>query len=129
MNAREGWRGFLWQGRFSSAPLDEAHLLAGARYVELNPVRAHLAKTPQAWPWSSAAAHLAGRDDELVSVEPLLSRVPDWAGFLAAGLQKEEHEALQRAADGPSNKGWEAAAAAVEMAIVSAALHPGVPSR
>ncbi|PYR32254.1 MAG: 6,7-dimethyl-8-ribityllumazine synthase [Acidobacteria bacterium] len=38
-------------------------------------------------------------------------------------------EALQRAADGPSNKGWEAAAAAVEMAIVSAALHPGVPSR
>jgi 6,7-dimethyl-8-ribityllumazine synthase len=38
-------------------------------------------------------------------------------------------EALQRAADGPSNKGWEAAAAAVEMAMVSAALHPGVPSR
>jgi len=97
VNAREGWRGFLWQGRFSSAPMDEDHLLAGARYVELNPVRAHLAKTPQAWPWSSAAAHLAGRDDELVSVEPLLSRVPDWAGFLAAGLQKEEHEALQRA--------------------------------
>jgi 6,7-dimethyl-8-ribityllumazine synthase len=38
-------------------------------------------------------------------------------------------EALQRATDGPSNKGWEAAAAAVEMAMVSAALHPGVPSR
>ena len=31
-------------------------------------------------------------------------------------------EALQRAADGPSNKGWEAAAAAVEMASVLAQL-------
>jgi 6,7-dimethyl-8-ribityllumazine synthase len=31
-------------------------------------------------------------------------------------------EALERAADGPSNKGWEAAAAAIEMAAVAAAL-------
>lgn len=36
-------------------------------------------------------------------------------------------EALERAAEGPSNKGWEAAAAAVEMAAVSAALHVNVP--
>jgi 6,7-dimethyl-8-ribityllumazine synthase len=34
-------------------------------------------------------------------------------------------EALQRAADGPSNKGWEAAAAAVEMAAVAAELGRG----
>jgi 6,7-dimethyl-8-ribityllumazine synthase len=27
-------------------------------------------------------------------------------------------EALERAADGPSNKGWEAAAAAIDMALV-----------
>jgi 6,7-dimethyl-8-ribityllumazine synthase len=31
-------------------------------------------------------------------------------------------EALERAGDGPSNKGWEAAAAAVEMAVVVSAL-------
>ena len=36
-------------------------------------------------------------------------------------------EALERAAEGPSNKGWEAASAAVEMAIISAALHVNVP--
>jgi 6,7-dimethyl-8-ribityllumazine synthase len=29
-------------------------------------------------------------------------------------------EALERATDGPSNKGWEAAAAAIEMAAVAA---------
>src|SRR5437870_11094383 len=44
VNLREGWRGYLWQGRFASFPMDEAHLLAGARYVELNPVRARLVR-------------------------------------------------------------------------------------
>lgn len=38
-------------------------------------------------------------------------------------------EALERAGEGPSNKGWEAAAAAIEMAAVAAALRPGVGSR
>ena len=42
VNFREGWRGYLWQGRFASVAMDEAHLLACARYVELNPVRAGL---------------------------------------------------------------------------------------
>jgi 6,7-dimethyl-8-ribityllumazine synthase len=37
-------------------------------------------------------------------------------------------EALERAADGPSNKGWEAAAAAIEMAAVARRLNrPGAP--
>ena len=37
VNFREGWRGHLWQGRFASVPMEEAHLLACARYVELIP--------------------------------------------------------------------------------------------
>jgi 6,7-dimethyl-8-ribityllumazine synthase len=36
-------------------------------------------------------------------------------------------EALQRAEEGPSNKGWEAASAAVEMAAVSAAFRSNAP--
>ncbi len=95
VNAREGWRGYLWQGRFASAPMDEGHLLACARYVELNPVRARLAARAEAWPWSSARAHLAGRDDGVAQVRPLLSRAPDWAAFLAAGLSEAEHRAIQ----------------------------------
>ena len=39
INFREKWRGYLWQGRFASFVMDEPHLLAAARYVELNPVR------------------------------------------------------------------------------------------
>ena len=35
INFREGWRGHLWQGRFSSFIMDERYLLACTRYVEL----------------------------------------------------------------------------------------------
>ena len=34
INQREDWRGHLWQERFQSFPMDEAHLAAAARYVE-----------------------------------------------------------------------------------------------
>ena len=40
INFREGWHGYLWQGRFSSFVMDEAHLIASIRYIERNPVRA-----------------------------------------------------------------------------------------
>ncbi len=40
INLREGWRGHLWQERFHAFAMDQAHLLAAARYVELNPLRA-----------------------------------------------------------------------------------------
>ena len=63
INFREKWRGYLWQGRFASFVMDEPYLLAAARYVEWNPVRAGLAVDAADWPWSSAKAHLSGRDD------------------------------------------------------------------
>jgi len=95
INFREGWRGYLWQGRFASVPMDGDHTLAAARYVELNPVRAGLAATAEDWPWSSARAHLAGRDDALVRAGPLLEQAPDWPAFLAGGLADDEREALR----------------------------------
>jgi len=95
INLREEWRGYLWQGRFASCPMDEPHLLACARYVELNPVRAGLAARAEDWPWSSARAHLAGRDDRLVVVQPLLALVPDWSGFLGGGLREDERDAIR----------------------------------
>src|SRR3974377_2186678 len=60
INFREKWRGYLWQGRFASFVMDESYLLAAARYVELNPVRAKLVLAPRAYRWSSARAHLRG---------------------------------------------------------------------
>ncbi len=95
VNMREGWKGFLWQGRFASYPLEEKHLGAAARYVELNPVRADLARRAKDWKWSSAQAHLLGEDDGFVSVDTLLKRFPDWRGFLKEGLSDKRLEAFR----------------------------------
>ncbi len=92
VNLREGWRGHLWQGRFASFPMDERYLMRAARYVELNPVRAKLCRAPWRWAWSSAAAHVVGKDDGLVCVRPLLQRAGDWRAFLSEGLEADEAE-------------------------------------
>jgi len=88
INSREHWTGYLWQGRFASFPMDEEYLLAAVRYVELNPVRAGLVERAEQWPWSSASAHLRGRDDKLVKVKPMLDRVADWRALLASGDER-----------------------------------------
>jgi putative transposase len=90
INFREKWRGYLWQGRFASFIMDEAYLLAAARYVELNPVRAKLVDRAHQWPWSSAKAHLKGSDDRLVKVKPLLAMAGDWKAFLRSAIAEEE---------------------------------------
>ena len=69
--------------------------LAAARYVELNPVRAKLVDKPEAYGWSSAPAHLAGVDDGLAKVAPLLDMVGDWRSFLAGGFSADEHTTLR----------------------------------
>jgi putative transposase len=96
VNFREGRRGHLWQGRFASFVMDEAYVLSAARYVELNPVRAKLAPSPEQYPWSSAKAHLNGQDDQLVKVAPLLNLLPAWGALLESGMSAEELNYLRR---------------------------------
>jgi putative transposase len=76
--------------------MDERYLMATVRYVELNPVRAGLCRKPWDWPWSSAPAHLAGEDDLLVAVEPMLSRVDDWSSYLDVPSNPEMVEAIRK---------------------------------
>ena len=88
VNDREGWRGHLWQERFHSFPMDDAHLYEAVRYVELNPVRAGLARTAGAWRWSSAPAHLTGRPDPVLmsggagEAQHLMAGIEDWGRYL-----------------------------------------------
>jgi len=82
INKREGWSGFLWQGRFSSYPMNERYFVATCRYIEMNPVKAGIVINPFDYKWSSAKAHLMGKDDKLVSVEPALSVIGSWEDFL-----------------------------------------------
>ena len=95
VNFREGWRGHLWQGRFASFVLDEPYLLTAARYVELNPVRAGLIGAPSRYRWSSARAHVRGKDDTLVRVAPLVELAPNWRAFLARVIREEDIKLLR----------------------------------
>ena len=82
VNSREGWWGHLFQDRFCSFPMDEPNTYHAGRYIEMNPVRAKLAKLPQDWKWSSARAHVKGKDDRLVKAKPLVEMVDGWDAYL-----------------------------------------------
>lgn len=78
INRRLGATGYLFQGRFSSCPLDESHLGAAARYVLFNPVRAGLVARAVDYRWSSAAFHTEQRGhDPFVETNDLLGLLPD----------------------------------------------------
>jgi putative transposase len=128
VNFREGWRGHLWQGRFASFVMDEYYLLACARYIERNPVRAGLCRRPQDYPWSSAAAHLGGKDDRLVTVKPLLDLVPRWAEHLSADPAEEVIRQLRRSESTGRPAGSERFVKRLER-TVGRVLHPGRPGR
>ena len=62
-NLRLRTDGAVFRCRFVSKLIDsEAHLLECVRYIHLNPIEAGLAKTPEAWAWSSAAAYATRTD-------------------------------------------------------------------
>ena len=97
INFREGWRGHLWQGRFSYFIMQQSYLLARTKYIELNPIRAGLVQKPQKWPWSSAGPHLKGRDEVLVTVKPLLEMVStSWKRFLSTCAREHEIDILKK---------------------------------
>lgn len=72
VNATQNRTGTLWEGRYKSCVIDrDDYLLACARYIEMNPVRAGMATTPDVYRWSSYRANALGREDALVTPHPL----------------------------------------------------------
>ena len=90
-NSRTKLTGHVWQGRFYSCVLDDAHLWAAVRYVETNPVRAGMSKRAEDYPWSSAAAHCGLRADPVLSPGlPLIGDIPDWSAWLHEPFENED---------------------------------------
>jgi putative transposase len=67
-NATHARTGPLWEGRFRSSMISSSrYLLACYRYIELNPVRAHIVPMPNQYPWSSYRANALAHHDDTVT--------------------------------------------------------------
>jgi putative transposase len=101
INFRENWRGYLWQGRFASFPMDKRYLLKAAAYVELNPVKAKMVKKPEDYRWSSVHAHLDGVDPlGIVDAGKLLEICGDWKQYLKQSVKEPDEEFIRHESTG-----------------------------
>jgi len=96
-NKRHGRVGHLFQGRFKALLIEkQGYYTEISRYIHLNPVRSHLVRKPEDWPWGSYAGYCsADRTLEWITYSAVLgefgSSVTDprdhYRQFIAEGLE------------------------------------------
>ena len=98
-NKKFGERGHLFQGRFFSTVMDEAHTMTCVKYIERNPVRAKMVKGPLEWKWSSANGHCGGKTKKQASLRlPRLQALFKYVGIDQKEWQKyleQEDDAVE----------------------------------
>lgn len=94
LSGEYGHEDSVWEEPYDASPVHaRRHLLACMRYIEENPVRAGLAPSPGAWPWSSYRRNALGEDDALVTAHPhycSLGRSPEARRTAYAALFTEK---------------------------------------
>ena len=105
-NLKHQRTGGLWEGRFRSFVIEtESYWLKCMRYIELNPVRAGIASKLDEYRWSSARAHIDGRDDDLLTPHHLYMRLGStsrerqyaWRAICGESVPDSELAALREA--------------------------------
>jgi putative transposase len=87
LNRKRAQSGRVWQNRFHSCVVgDDRYLWEVVRYIERNPLQAGLANRAKDYPWSSAKAHLTGKEDELLAAPSWLepAQKAEYSRFLAS---------------------------------------------
>lgn len=105
-NRKEQRSGTLWEGRYKSSLVqNDRHLLACCRYIELNPVRAHLVAAAQDYAWSSCRARLGYAKSAVLDLDPcyqtlatdVWTRRERYEEFLRSAIPEGEWEAIRTA--------------------------------
>ena len=67
-NDRHGRTGTLWEGRYRATIIDSEHyLFSCSRYIEENPLRAGMVRSPSEYSWSSYGFNAMGLEDTLIT--------------------------------------------------------------
>ena len=95
--------GTLWEGRYRSTLIEtDSYLLACMAYIDLNPVRAGIARDARDYPWSSHGHYIGLRADRMVTPHSLFwamgntpfARENAYGELVNAGISRLQEEAL-----------------------------------
>ena len=103
--------GTLWEGRYKATLIDsENYLLTCMRYIELNPVRAHMVEHPAKYPWSSYRHNALGEPTANITPHRLYQRLAKtvedrqkaYRGLFRSRIPEQTLEAIRES----TNKAW-----------------------
>jgi len=95
INRRYKRSGTLWEGRFKSSPIStDKYLLACSRYIEMNPVRVGIVKSPSEYSFSSYGAKIGERELKWLDYDPLYLGFGDTESKRQKEYRRWFHESL-----------------------------------
>lgn len=115
----------MWQGRFKAFPIEQdAHLLTVLRYIELNPVRAHLVARAEDWCWSSARAWSESVRSSRVEAGPV-ARPHLWLDWVNGAMEEMDSQRIRQSVNRGAPFGTDAwTAVTAELLGLDASLRP-----
>jgi putative transposase len=97
INRAQKRTGRLWECRFYSSIVDtDKYLLSVCRYIERNPIRANIVKTPLEYKWSSAKANTLGYNDNIVTPVSKINNQNIYSDFINAQENDSETELIRK---------------------------------
>ncbi len=94
---RYGYCGHLWQGRYKSLLISrDEYLITCGRYIELNPVRAKIAKDPKDYQWSSYNVYAYGKKDDITDYNPIYNQLGKTDALRQRNYREHIQDGLER---------------------------------